>query len=125
MERVGFYTRAAAFLIDLLLFALVSHVALAIEWNLYQSGTWHLFGGLTVGAAWTTLALFGVLEAVVATSPGKRLLGLSVAAADGRIAPRRATFIRAAFKFAPVVLSLGGIWAFAVQAQWGNSGDVH
>jgi uncharacterized RDD family membrane protein YckC len=125
MERVGFHTRAAAFLIDLLLFAVVAHVAIAIEWNLYQSGTWHLFGVITCGAAWTTLALFGVLEAVAGTSPGKRLVGVSIAADDGRTPPRRALMLRAAFKFAPVVLILGGIWAFAVQSEPGSYGDVH
>jgi uncharacterized RDD family membrane protein YckC len=125
MERVGFHVRAAAFLIDLLVFAVVAHVAIAIEWNLYESGTWHLFGVITSGAAWTTLAVLGVLEALVGTSPGKRLIGISIAADDGRTPPRRAMMIRAAFKFAPVVLALGGMWAFAVQSQWGSYGDVH
>ena len=124
MDRVGFHSRAAAFLIDLLLFAAVAHVAIAIDWNLFQSGTWHLFGVITAGAAWTTIALFGILEAVAGTSPGKRLLGISIAADDGRTPLRRTLLLRAAFKFAPVVLALGGMWAFAVQAQWGNPTDV-
>ena len=124
MERVGFYPRAAAFLIDLMLFVLVVHVAAAIDWSLYESQGWRMFGALTAGAAWITLAAMGLLEALEGTSPGKRLMKVAIAAEDGRRAPRRTLFIRAIYKYAAVLLSLGGMFAFAVMMQWGATGDV-
>jgi len=124
MERVGFHTRAAAFLIDLLLVAIVSHLVAIIELNLFQSGSWHLFGVLTAGAAWTTLALLGVLEAVRGTSFGKKFVGIAIAGAEGRPAPAGALLIRTLFKFAPVILVPGGCIAYGVAQQWGVPGDL-
>jgi uncharacterized RDD family membrane protein YckC len=124
MERVGFHPRAAAFLIDLLLFAIVAHLVAVIELNLFQSGSWHLFGVLTMGAAWMTLVLLGLLEAVRGTSFGKKFMRIELAGADGRPAPASARLIRTLFKFAPVILVPGGCVAYGVAVQWGLPTDL-
>jgi uncharacterized RDD family membrane protein YckC len=124
MERVGFHVRAAAFVVDLLLFAVIAHVTAAIECNLYVSGSWRLFGAITGGVAWITLMGFGFLEAIFGTSPGKQLVGCAIARGDASPASRRALLIRAMFKFAPVMLSLGGGFAYGMMMQYGVSADV-
>src|SRR4051812_39440017 len=113
MERVSFHGRVAAFLLDLFLFAVAAHVAVGIDLAVYQTANTGYFGAITwVGFFAALLTVFG-LEVLLGRSPGKRLLGLTVAADDGRPAPRGVHLKRAAFKFAPVFMLLFPVLAFA------------
>ena len=105
MERAGFYVRTAAFLVDLLLFAVIAHLAAAVDLYLNLRGGWNDFGGRTVTIAWLTLVIFGVLEWTLGSTPGKRVMGLSIRAEDGRPAAPGALRVRAGFKYLPALFA--------------------
>src|SRR5437868_6342160 len=102
MERVGFHVRVAAFLVDLFLLALFVHCAVAAELYLNENASWGEFGGLPAAALWLVPAVYAVLEILLAATPGKKILRLTIAGDDGRPAPRRALLARAGLKYSPL-----------------------
>ena len=106
MERVGFHLRVAAFLIDFAVVALGVHAALALDFYLNDRQGMGNFGVVTAAGAWLAIACVGLTEALASTSPGKKMLGLTIGGEEGRRPPRRALLTRAALKYAPLLFAL-------------------
>ena len=94
MERVGFIPRLGAFLIDLAIFALVVHFLVAVDLVLNVTTNLNDFGIVSLFGGGVLLVAYGLIEALTAITPGKRLAGLSIASADGEPASRRALLTR-------------------------------
>lgn len=118
MERIGFYRRAGAFLADLVLFTVVAHAAAALDFYLNAHTSWSDFGAITVSVSWLTLVGLGVMEVLLAATPGKRLLGLKIGTEERTPAPRRALLVRAALKYVPVLMAIFPIVVYATLANY-------
>ncbi len=106
MERAGFYPRFAAFLCDLLLFFVVTHMAVALDAYAYLTSFYSDFGVIAGGFAALFVIGFALLEVMGLASPGKRFLRLMIAADDGTLASTRMLLRRVAVKYMPALLVL-------------------
>jgi uncharacterized RDD family membrane protein YckC len=126
-KRVGFGTRVAAALIDMVIVGIVGFAAGAAIGGLLGGWIGGALGGsegvgsssgaagAAVGAVLGVVAAFGgfvflysLIEAVTGASPGKMILGLKVGTDDGRLGSSALYVKRWAIKFSGTVLGLLG-----------------
>lgn len=114
MQRIGFHLRAAACLLDLVLLAIVVHVAAAVDVFINESRGVRYFGGVTWAGVILSILVCAVCEATSGASPGKRIMGLVIAADDGGPASRGALLRRTLIKFCPFGLAVFPLTVFTV-----------
>ena len=98
MDRVGFLPRLGAFLIDLGIFAAAVHLFMFIDVYVNITTSLNDFGLICLLGGTFLLLGYGLFEIMMAATPGKRIAGLVIGAADGMPAPRKALFKRWAAK---------------------------
>lgn len=113
MHRVGFLPRLAAFLIDLGIFTVAVHFLMAVDVVVNLSTPVNTFGVVSLLGGAVLLFGYGFLEVLQASTPGKRLAGLAIAADDGQPATRRLLLKRWAAKHVPVFFAapMMALWA--------------
>ena len=114
MERIGFHSRAAACLLDLVLLAIIVHLAAAIDVFINESRGAGYFGGVTWAGVALSILICAILESTSGASPGKRIMGLVIAADDGSRASRGALLRRGLIKFCPFALAVFPLIVFTV-----------
>jgi uncharacterized RDD family membrane protein YckC len=102
MHRVGFLPRLAAFLIDLAIFTVAVHFLTAVDILLNLTTSLNNFGIVSLLGGAVLLIGYGLLEVLMAATPGKRLAGLTIAADDAQPAARGRLLKRWAAKHVPV-----------------------
>src|SRR5690349_6374635 len=113
MHRVGFLPRLAAFLIDLGIFTFAVHLFTAVDVLINVTTRLNNFGIVSLLGGSVLLIGYGFLEVLMASTPGKKLAGLTIASEDGRPATRRTLLKRWAAKHVPVFFAapMLALWA--------------
>jgi uncharacterized RDD family membrane protein YckC len=119
MERAGFYPRAAALFLDLLLFSVEAHLAVLADMWAGDALHTHDFGTISGVGVILAVISFVLFDLFPSGSPGKRLMRLRIAAEDGSDAPRPVLARRAVAKFAPFFLIIPTVYLYAATDEWG------
>ena len=114
MERAGFYPRAAALLVDVLLVTAAAHAAVYFDAVLNQAGVIMYFGPITGVATAAAVLCCAALDLTPGGTFGKRAMRLRLASDDGQPAPRAALARRALTKYGPLALTVLPAVLFAV-----------
>jgi uncharacterized RDD family membrane protein YckC len=99
-QRASFHARVAAGLIDLMTLAITIHGCALIDVYLNENTGLNYIGMVTWSGFGAVTLLLMLLEVFQAATPGKRLMKLVIAGADGKPAPRPALLKRAFVKYA-------------------------
>jgi uncharacterized RDD family membrane protein YckC len=103
---VGFHARVAAFLFDFFLLALVVHICALIDLFMNEQRNFNFAGAITWSGFGVMVLSFVFLDAVLRGSPGKRLMRLAIAGADGGRPSRAALWKRTLIKHSPCIFVL-------------------
>lgn len=120
MERAGFFPRAAALLVDLLVFMAGAHLAMIADVLANQLWQTHDFGTVSGIGAILVLLAFATMEVVYGASPGKWAMRLTLAGEDQQPAARAMLLRRAVAKYAGFLLSAFPIYLLAMTGPYGG-----
>ncbi len=102
MERIPFLPRLGAFLIDLGIFTAAVHLFAIVDVLLNTLTSLNNFGFVSLFGGSILLIGYGLLEVLLAGTPGKRVCGLIIATEEGRPATAKPLLKRWAVKQCPV-----------------------